>query len=182
MMRTLILMRHAKAEPDDGEVADADRALNRRGREAAPLVARELIARGFWPDYVTCSSARRTVETLDLVLAEAYAAGRKKPEVKYEHELYLAEAPSLIERARWLPKGVSAAMLVAHNPGMHEAAFHLARKARGAVEQNLWDQLSSRFPTGAAAVLSFDVAQWRDIAPQSGKLLAFIRPRDLVAT
>lgn len=179
MVRTLILMRHAKAEPDDGGIADADRALNKRGREAAPLVARDLIARDFWPDYVACSSARRTVETLDLVLAEAYAAGRKKPEVKYEHELYLAEAPSLVERARWLPKGVSIAMLVGHNPGMHEAAFQLARKARGASEQFLADQLSSRFPTGTACVLMFDVESWRDIGPKTGKLAAFIRPRDL---
>lgn len=178
-MRTLILMRHAKAEPDDGEIADAERALNKRGREAAPLVARELIARNFWPDYVACSSARRTVETLDLVLGEAYAAGRKKPDVKYEHELYLAEAPSLIERARWLPKSVSTAMLVGHNPGMHEAAFQLARKARGTSEQMLSDQLSSRFPTGTAAVLVFDAESWRDIGPKTGKLAAFIRPRDL---
>ncbi len=178
-MRVLVLMRHAKAVPDDGDIADIDRPLNKRGREAAPLVARELIARGHWPDAVACSNAQRTMETLDLALSEGAAAGKPRPEARFERDLYLAEAPALIERARWFPATAKIAMLVGHNPGMHEAAYRLARKPRDRAEQVLADQLSSRFPTGTAAVLSFDTDNWREIGLQTGKLLAFIRPRDL---
>jgi phosphohistidine phosphatase len=39
--------------------------------------------------------------------------------------------------------------------------------------------LEEKFPTAALAVLEFDIAKWRALAPSEGKLVDFVRPRDL---
>jgi phosphohistidine phosphatase len=39
--------------------------------------------------------------------------------------------------------------------------------------------MGERFPTCAVAVLDFQVQNWSSIAPHSGTLVDFIRPKDL---
>ena len=65
MTLQLILMRHAKSSWDDPAAADFDRPLNGRGRRSAKALGHWLRQRGWLPDRVLCSSARRTRETLD---------------------------------------------------------------------------------------------------------------------
>ena len=67
-MHMLHLLRHAKSSWKE-EVEDHERRLNRRGREAARRVGQQLPAAIGAPDLVLCSSARRTRETIDLVIA-----------------------------------------------------------------------------------------------------------------
>ena len=61
-MRRLMLLRHAKSNWPAG-VADRDRPLAARGREAAPLIGGYLAEELLLPDLVLISPARRTVET-----------------------------------------------------------------------------------------------------------------------
>ena len=67
-MRTLILLRHAHAEPASDGQADVDRALSAEGLAEAEAAGRWLSAQGLVPDRVLCSPARRTRETLEAVL------------------------------------------------------------------------------------------------------------------
>ena len=46
-------------------------------------------------------------------------------------------------------------------------------------ERDRFDMIEEKFPTAALAVLDFDVDRWRDIAPGTGALVDFVRPRDL---
>ena len=39
--------------------------------------------------------------------------------------------------------------------------------------------MEAKFPTAALAVIGFDVDHWREIAPGTGRLEAFVRPKDL---
>src|ERR1700740_2490981 len=82
-MHMLHLLRHAKSSWKE-DVSDRERRLSRRGRETARRVARHLPAAVGALDLVLCSGARRTRETLDLVLAE-FAA---RPRCLLEVELY----------------------------------------------------------------------------------------------
>src|SRR6266851_8032431 len=68
-MHMLHLLRHAKSSWKEG-VEDRERSLNRRGREAAGRVGRHLTAAVGALDLVLCSNAKRTRETLRVVLAE----------------------------------------------------------------------------------------------------------------
>ena len=68
-MHMLHLLRHAKSSWKE-DVDDHERRLNRRGREAARRVGQQLPAALGALDLVLCSSARRTRETMELVIAE----------------------------------------------------------------------------------------------------------------
>ena len=168
-MKTLCLMRHAKSGWDDPSLADHDRPLNERGVAAAGLVGRHLAHRGFRPDLVLCSTAKRATDTLALVLDEL---GREVP-ARHDRGLYLAGAPALLEAVRGAPDSVGTLMLVGHNPDMHHLTQHLA----GFGDPKTLRAVAEKFPTGGCAILTFETDQWRKVTPGQGHLVEFVRPR-----
>ena len=67
--KELLLFRHAKSSRDDPDLDDFDRPLAERGVKDAPLIGRELIARGWIPQMALVSPAARTTETWKLASA-----------------------------------------------------------------------------------------------------------------
>ena len=65
MRRDLLLVRHAKSGWDDPSLDDHDRPLAVRGEKALRGLRDYLGRVEHPPDVVLCSSARRTVDTLD---------------------------------------------------------------------------------------------------------------------
>lgn len=172
-MKTLLLLRHAKSNWD-GDVSDEKRPLAKRGREAAPVVGKYLAKNDYMPDLILCSTARRTVETLDLVLPFL----KKGIAVKYENELYLAEYPDLLARIRWIDDKVKTVLLVGHNPGLEQLALTLALTSRGPEDDEM-RTMAEKFPTAALAVITFDIKSWKDVKEGAGALKDFVRPKDL---
>lgn len=168
-MKTLCLLRHAKSGWDNPSLPDHDRPLNERGIEAAGKVGRHLKELGIRPDLVLCSTARRAVDTLSLVLD---GMGRGVP-VEHERDLYLCGERALLERIRAVPDGVGTLLLVAHNPDMHHLAQHLAGHGDPATRR----AVAEKFPTGGCAILSFETDHWRGVGRGQGTLTAFVRPR-----
>lgn len=154
-MKTLYLLRHAKAVPES-PLGDAKRDLAKRGRKAAKAMAEFLSKLEPRPELALCSTAARTRETLELVLP----ALDPPPTVSYEDGLYLAEARELLERLRKLPKNSRAVLLVGHNPGLHELGARLAADPGRLVEG---------FPTAALAVLQIP-GSWAELAWQQARL------------
>jgi phosphohistidine phosphatase len=174
----LLLLRHAKSEwPAGGAVADHERALNARGRRAAPRLGAYLAEHRYRPDVVLCSTARRARETLDLILPLLSPA----PSVRYREQLYLAEWPILLDAIRKTTKGCRTLLVVGHNPGLEQLAVALARAPQGPDERLHTDRLTEKFPTGALAVFDFDLGDWRAIKPGEGRLAGYRRPKDLAA-
>jgi phosphohistidine phosphatase len=122
-VKTLWLLRHAKASAGGDGLADRDRPLNGRGRENAELVGRHLAARGAHFDLVLCSSSLRTRETADLV---AKGFGAPLP-IEFEDALYLASERDLRERIQDVSDDVASLVLIGHNPGIAELALQLGR-------------------------------------------------------
>jgi phosphohistidine phosphatase len=166
-VRRLHLLRHAKSSWDDPTLADHDRPLAKRGRRACELVAEHLRGERIEPELVLCSSALRTRETLERI---APAIG--DAEVRVEQDLYGANAGRLLERLREIPDEVTSAMLIGHNPAMQELALTLAR-ADGEVAQ-----MRAKFPTAALATFELEVS-WGELAPGTGSLLGFVKPKQL---
>jgi phosphohistidine phosphatase len=162
--KRLLILRHAKSSWADPDLPDRDRPLNARGRKDAARIGRFLADSGRLPDLVLCSSAARTVETLDLL--------RLPPavEVIVEEQLYGAGSDSLLDRFRLLPDPVASAMLVAHNPGVEDFARDLDGERL---------RLADKYPTGGLAVLRVPVRDWQALAPGIGVCEAFVIPRDL---
>lgn len=174
-MLTLLLLRHAKSSWDDPAIADYDRPLAKRGRKAAPRMGAEIAALGLRPDLVLCSGAARARATLALVLPEL---GTPPPEVIYDDAIYMATPEDVIARLRALSPGQDRALkvlVVGHNPGFEEVTQLLLGDGEAAAH----DGMGEKFPTCALAVLTFDIAQWRDVAPGTGKLTHFLTPARL---
>jgi phosphohistidine phosphatase len=168
-MNMLHLLRHAKSSAKEG-IEDHERGLTRRGREAARRVGKHLRATIGAFDLVLCSSARRTRETLDLVLSEF----SPRPRCMVEGGLYLAGGERLIERLRRLDARDASVLLIGHNPGIHELALGLADKS----SPDFNELASSKFPTAAYA--SFNVpADWSTLGYSRHPLITYVTPKSL---
>ncbi len=110
--RTLVLLRHAKAERPDG-LPDADRSLTDRGHADAAAAGAWLLAGGLVPDLVLCSPARRTRQTWHSVAIALGGAG--SPTVNYERDLYDGDADAALHLIEAAKEGRSI-LLIGHNP------------------------------------------------------------------
>ena len=169
-MKTLYVLRHAKSDWGDSALRDFDRPLNGRGWSAAKAMGAEMRERGISPDLVLVSPSARTIETLARV-EEGFG---EKFEAVEERSIYLAETETLVELVRGAPADTDRLMIVGHNPGMHELVLVLAEGPR-----DLRDEAANKFPTGALAEISFDVREWAAVAPGTGRIRTFLKPRDL---
>ncbi|MFL5864258.1 MAG: SixA phosphatase family protein [Solirubrobacteraceae bacterium] len=160
--KRLLLLRHAKSSWKEPSLADHDRPLAPRGRRSAELMSAHLRAELTHIQLVLCSSARRARETLELVAPTG--------EIQIDRELYGASAADLLERVRDLADQVEVAMLIGHNPAIHELAVNLGGRA-------LADR---KFPTGALATLTFP-GKWQTLGPGGAELTGFLTPRELGA-
>jgi phosphohistidine phosphatase len=124
--RTLILLRHAKAEtPGDGP--DFDRRLTKRGQADADAAGSWLADNGLRPDLVICSPAARARQTWHGVAVALAQAGPESaaPEVRYEPGLYEGGRTEVIDLLRAVPAGTSTVLVVGHNPTMSETSLLL---------------------------------------------------------
>ena len=169
-MLTLYLFRHAKSAWDDSSLADVDRPLAPRGERAAPAMAAYMKAQGLQPDLVLCSAARRTRDTWALM-----ASTLGQPRTTYLDEIYEAEAPALVSAIRRAPAGARRLMLIGHNPGLEDLAHGLIASG----DRDGRKALAEKFPTAALAVIEFDMGNWRDLAPDTGRLTLFMIPKRL---
>jgi len=170
-MLTLSLLRHAKSSWNNPAVPDHDRPLATRGVVDAPLMGRAMTERGIDPDLVLCSSARRTRDTLALVLPEL----KVEPKVVYEDALYHASAAEMLEMMRAVPPGASRLMLVGHNPEIHALALDLV----GSGPKLYRDKLRDKYPTAGLVVVNFTSGAWQSVTVNSGELKLFLTPKDL---
>jgi phosphohistidine phosphatase len=168
-MHMLHLLRHAKSSWKE-DVSDRERRLSRRGRDAARQVARHLPGAVGVLDLVLCSSARRTRETLDLVLADFSV----RPRSLLDDELYTANQEKLIDHLRRLGEENRNVLLIGHNPGLHELAVALA-DTRSPGFSSL---ASGKFPTGTRA--SFRVPEpWSMLGRSQYELVDYVTPDSL---
>jgi phosphohistidine phosphatase len=168
-MLTLSLLRHAKSSWDAPGLDDFERPLARRGEDAAPRMGAYMKKHAIAPELILCSTAVRTRQTLDLVLPHLSGA----PVVQYEDALYLAPARTLLARLRKIGAETTHAMLVGHDPGMHELAMDLA----GSGEAEALAALAHKFPTAGLAVIGFKASSWSKIASGKGRLEQFLTPK-----
>jgi phosphohistidine phosphatase len=172
-MLTLSLLRHAKSSWNHPTLPDQDRALATRGVTDAPLMGKAMTAHGIAPELVLCSSARRTRDTLALVLPELKA----EPKVVYEDVLYHPTPETMLETLRAIGHGTTRVLLVGHNPEIQAFALDLV----GSGPKHLRDRLAEKFPTAGLAVITFASGPWSGITVNSGELKLFLSPKDVRA-
>ena len=161
-MRTLYLLRHAKSSWKDDSLADFERPLKGRGREAAEAMGRFLASKKVNLSILISSPSIRTRQTIDIVQKHA----KLGVEPQFDQRIYEASLATLVQVVSEIPDDNKAAMLVGHNPGMEELLAFLTREHR-------------HVPTGALARISLE-SSWKEVGRSSGKLEWFVTPKDLV--
>ena len=170
-MKTLYLLRHAKSSWDDDALADRDRPLAARGQRAAQRMAIYIKRAGIRPALVLCSSARRTRDTLDALIASL----GEEVEVRIEEDLYGSAGAALLGRLRRVGARTPSVMLIGHNPGIQDLAIELA----GDGDDRALRQLRTKFPTGALATLELDDVEWNELGSGLGYLDSVVLPAQL---
>jgi phosphohistidine phosphatase len=165
-MKTLYILRHAKAERESDTGRDFDRPLADRGWSDAERVGREAAKRGVQPDAVCSSPARRAAETV-----EAFARGFGEIEPEFEPGIYEAPVARLMDIVASTDDMVGRLLIVGHNPGFEGLV--------GALAERLPDASGGVFPTAALAVIDLPIEHWRELRERSGEIAALILPRDL---
>jgi len=169
-VKTLFCLRHAKSSWAEPGQDDHDRPLTPRGVRAADRVAHFLAQQPVKPVLALCSTARRALDTLAPIRRQLGIP------CQTDRALYLADPEALLGRVALLDDAVSAALLVGHNPGMHDFALSLT----GGGDRAARAKLRERFPTAALAVIELPITQWSAIAPGGGALVLYATPADLV--
>lgn len=161
-MKTLLILRHAKSSWDDPELKDFDRPLNKRGREAAPLIGRAMRKRKLQPQVILSSPAARAKETVGLVSE----AGKLTEPVRFEERIYEATTGTLLQLISRIEDEAGLAMMVGHNPGFEELLALLTQEEK-------------RMPTAALARIELKVDKWSEVSPGTGRLRWLIKPKNL---
>lgn len=165
MTLALLLLRHGKSDWSADYTTDADRPLNRRGREAAKLMGRFLTAADQQPDLAVTSPARRAHQTLHLAIR---AGGWSCPTVTSD-PLYKRCPRETFQFLRTsVPATARLVLAVGHQPTWSEVVEILT----GA---------DVRFPTAAVARIELDLHCWETLAAGTGQLSWLVPPR-LLAT
>ncbi|TCN70074.1 SixA phosphatase family protein [Acetobacteroides hydrogenigenes] len=162
LMKTLYILRHAKAAGSFDGFDDIDRPLKPRGLQDAYALGQALAVRGLKVDLTAVSSAARTLQTASVVVR---TAGLAFENLRVAPELYLPNDGETLDYVRQLPNEVASAMVVGHNPDLSYLC------------QELLGDHGLELPTCGFVALSLPTDSWSNVTPGSAKLEYVIFPK-----
>ena len=170
-MKTLFILRHAETMPDTGG-GDIARHLTMNGVNAAKALGVAMRDKGYAPQFILCSSAERTTRTLEYVLESIKSAS-----VHHDKKIYHATPDDLLDIIRNFENKYDSAMIVGHNPTVHEAVVRLSDDT-----SPLFDTLSRGYAPGTLSVLACPRAAWSDLQAGENRLSDIINTASLRGT
>lgn len=162
-MKRLLLVRHAKSDWDNINLADFDRPLNKRGKKNAPEMAERLINQKLIPQHLVSSPALRALSTA-IVFAEAF--GIEKSKIQQEEHIYEAVPDTLLKVINHLDDAYNFAAMFGHNPGITSFAVGLTGS-----------HISS-IPTCGMILIEFPFDQWSMISYGTGDKKLYDFPKN----
>jgi phosphohistidine phosphatase len=117
MGKTLVLIRHSKAENRDHSVSDIDRQLTEEGREDSKKMANLLLKSGIKPDLILSSSATRASQTAQIF---AKLLKTQAENLNISRRLYYCSAKQILDILVGLQDNINCVIVVAHNPGISD--------------------------------------------------------------
>ena len=163
MLRTLYLVRHAKASLDTATQSDYDRPLNDRGERDAPNMGLRLREKGANPQMVLASAARRTTQT-----AKRIATAMRLPDdhISLTKDLYQSSPESIARQINGVDATVTELMIIAHNPGITELSNQLSDAFR-----------VDNMPTCGVVGVRAEAADWREFWEAAKEVFLFEYPK-----
>jgi phosphohistidine phosphatase len=162
--RTLVLLRHAKAETP-GELPDFERRLTTVGESDADAAGAWLADERLRPDLVFCSPAARTRQTwqgVSIALAQALP-DVPAPEVRYEKGLYDGGRTEVFDLLRTVSDETRTVLVVGHNPTVSDVSLLL-------IPDDQYDGKDVGLKTSGLAVHRTE-GSWSETSPGSMRLV-----------
>lgn len=164
-MKTVILVRHAKASQGEFGMLDFDRTLEARGKRDAVFMGQKIREREIYPDIILSSSAKRAKKTAKLVAKEL---GYPKEKIKFDRKIYDSNAAYLLGLLQAQSDRHEVVMVFGHNPDLSILAeLLLAEKSDEVTE----------LPTSGVSCIEFSINQWGKLKEKQGRAVFFDYPK-----
>lgn len=164
-MKTLTILRHAKAAPYGDYSVDFQRPLAGRGPADAGRMADLLATLDPTPDWIISSPALRARQTAEVVATHLDLARS----LQWDERIYEATAETLLEVLRVAPEKAAHVVLIGHNPGLESLAAGLCSGSTSGVALHL--------PTAGLAHLQSEIFHWHQLRLGSAQLRLIASPK-----
>lgn len=161
-MKTIYIVRHAKAEDNSASGKDFDRSLTGKGIRTAEKMGKRLALMNVMPGIITTSPAQRALQTAQIIGEIIKYPG----EIIQNKTIYNSTAPSLIDIIKNTGKDIQSLMLVGHNPSLTDLLNYFCPSEI----ENL--------PKAGIAGIKISENDWGKIMQRCGKLLFFDFPKN----
>jgi len=170
-LRELMLLRHAKSEWKNSDLADIERPLSDRGKKNASKMSKWLKSQALVPDLILVSPAQRAQQTLRRICNDCSV------NTITVDSLYLADLTTLQQILAETPQA-ERVMIIGHNPSLEKLFEYLQYEESQSFKTTASTDTVTLFPTTSLAhfILPND---WSKLDRGDGKLVQFIRPKDL---
>ncbi|HNE20394.1 MAG TPA: histidine phosphatase family protein [Turneriella sp.] len=162
-IKTLFLLRHAKAEAHDLKKNDHERRLIDKGVRHAEKMAKLVDSFRFKPEAIVTSSAARAEETA-AIFADTLGL---KQQLTVNDVLYSASQQIYLQTIQQLPDDLDNVMIVGHNPVLEDLLVSLSSRS----------PFHCKMPTCGLAVVHFHVTLWSEIRPATGIMRVLLYPK-----
>lgn len=162
-MKTLTLVRHAKAEHLENIDSDIDRPLAERGMQDAPMMA-QVLKKSFYfnPDFIISSPALRA-HTTAKIFAENFNFNQDN--IFIDAGIYERGTKYIINLLKKQSDEYNNIILFGHNPDITSLTIYFL------------GEYFKTFPTCAVASIEFDINYWSEIEDINGKLKFYEYPK-----
>ena len=159
-MKTLLIIRHAKAE-SSFTLNDFERPLNERGKKDAPVMAQRLLDKKIIIDAFVSSPAKRAKKTAELF----YEIYKAHDDINLISALYHAPAEIFFDVIKEVDDKFDTIAVFAHNPGI----TYFVNQLTAVRIDNM--------PTSAVFAVTINCNSWKDFAKAKKDFLFFDYPK-----
>jgi phosphohistidine phosphatase len=151
-MRTLLMLRHAKAVPKGPSLSDHDRPLDKAGEEDALHMGKLMKDKDIIPSLITSSTALRAKTTAELVAKRCSYHG----DIVLNQSLYKAKPKDYLAILQTLSDKYGSVLIVGHNPTVEDTIQMLTES---------YDLLA--IPPCTLVHFSLPIEKWSDLSTRS---------------
>ena len=151
-MKTLLILRHAKAVPKNPSLSDHDRPLDKLGEDDALHIGKLIKDKDIIPSFIISSTALRAKTTAELVAKGCNYQG----DIVLNQSLYEANPKDYLSILETLSDKYGSVLIVGHNPTVED------------IIQMLTDSSDvTAISSCALAHLSLPIEKWPDLSSKN---------------
>ena len=146
-MKSITIIRHAKATWNSSSEIDFDRPLHNKGLKDAEIIGNTLAKKSTTFDIILSSPAKRAITTANII------ANKMKLNkcIKEDERIYTSTSNTLFNIILSLNNSINLIAIIGHNPTLHILSEQLSREK------------FIKFPTCSTVKINFKINRWDEI-------------------